>query len=140
MEKASLDRIKLLLEITEGERNHELLLSMKNLHKFGASPFPYIVIVIPCPLQEKLIKGEHFVLVDLLKSIPGSSSQVGFAQEPQAKITEGALVSIVWSDQSPLVVQDPKPAPQAAKKKKGKKGKKVKQVKAAGVGLEGLVD
>ena len=31
VEKASLDRIRRLLEITEGERNHELLLSVRNL-------------------------------------------------------------------------------------------------------------
>ena len=110
LEKASLDRIIRLLEITEGERNHELLLSMKNLQELGANTFPYIVPVIPHLLPEELIKGEHFILADLLKSIPSSSSQVGSAQEPQAEIAEGALVSIVWPDQSTLAMQDPKPA------------------------------
>ena len=75
-----------------------------------------------------------------MKSIPGSSSQAGSAQESQAKIIERALVSVVQPDQSPLVVQNPKPAPQATKKKKGKKGKKVGQVKAADARLEGSVD
>ena len=37
----------------------------------------------------------------------------------------------------PLFVQDPKPAPQAAKEKKKKK---VERVKAVGEGLEGFVD
>ena len=37
VEKASLDRIRRLLEITEGERNHDLLLFMKNLQKLGAN-------------------------------------------------------------------------------------------------------
>ena len=91
-------------------------------------------------LPEELIKGEHFVLTDLLKSIPGSSSQAGSAQESQADIIERALVSVVQPDQLPLVVQDPKPAPEAAKKKKGKKGMKVGQVKASDLGLEGSVD
>ena len=111
LEKANLDRIIRLLEITEGERNHELLLSMKNLQELGASAFHYIVPVIPHLLPEELIKGEHFVLADLLKSIPSSSSQVGSTQEPQAEIAEGALVSVVWPDQSTLAMQDPKPAP-----------------------------
>ena len=65
---------------------------------------------------------------------------MGSAQEPLDEIVEGALVSVVRPDQSPLDVQDPKSAPQAVKKKKGKKGKKVGQVKATGAGLEGFVD
>ena len=103
MEKARLDCIRRLLEINERECNHELLLSMKNLQELGASPFPYIIPIIHRPLLEELIKGEHFILVDLLKSIPGSSSQTGSAQ--------GALVSFVKPDQSPLAIQDPKLAP-----------------------------
>ena len=78
VEKARLDRIRQLLEIIERERNHELLLFAKNLQELGASPFPYTVLVIPRPLPEELIKGEHFILADLLKLISGSSSQVGF--------------------------------------------------------------
>ena len=57
VEKASLDHIRQLLEITEGERNHELLLSMKNLQKLGTNHFSYIVHVIPRSLPEELIKG-----------------------------------------------------------------------------------
>ena len=84
-------------------------------------------------MQEELVKGEHFILLDLLKAILGSSSQEGTSQEPQVEIAEGALVSFVQSEQSPLVVQDSKPTPQAAKKKKTK-------IKAAVLGLEGFVD
>ena len=104
MEKASLECIKWLLEIIEAERNHEILLSVNNLWELGASPFRYIVPVIPRSLLEELIRGKHFVLADLLKSIPGSSSQVRSSEEPQAKIAEGALVSLVRLDQSPLAV------------------------------------
>ena len=104
VEKANLKSIKHLVEIIEGERNHELLLSVKNLRELGASPFPYIVSVIPRPLPTKLVRGKHFVLTNLLKSIPGSSSQAGSVQEqePQADIVERALTSFVRSDQSPL--------------------------------------
>ena len=76
MEKAKLDCIRRLLEITERELNHELLLFAKNLQELSATPFPYIVPVLPRPLPEELVKDEHFVLVDLLKSILGSSSHV----------------------------------------------------------------
>ena len=94
---------------------------MKNLQKLGASPFPYIVSIIPRPLPTELIKGEHFVLADLLKSIPSSSSQAGVIQELQAETAQGSLVS-------------PKPTPQAAKKKKGKKRKKARDRGFCGLG------
>ena len=58
---------------------------MKNLNELGTSPFPYIITIIVCPLPEELIKGEHFTIADLLKSIPSSSSQARSAQEPQAR-------------------------------------------------------
>ena len=70
-----LDRICQLLEIIKRERHHELLLSAKNLHDLGTSPFPYIIHILPHPLPREVIKGEHFVLADLLKSLPGDSTQ-----------------------------------------------------------------
>ena len=85
MEKASLEHIKRLLEITEAKHNHELLLSVKNLQELGASSFRYIAPLIPRSLPKDLVKGEHFVLANLLMSIPGSSAQEGSAQEPQAE-------------------------------------------------------
>ena len=54
------------LEITKREPN-ELLLSVKNLQELGSSPFTYIAPVIPHPLPGEVVKGEHFVLTDLLK-------------------------------------------------------------------------
>ena len=82
------------LEIIERERS-ELLLSVKNSQKLGSNPFPYIAPVMPHPLPGEVIRGEHFVLSNLLKSISGSSSQVGSAREPYAEIAEGALVSFI---------------------------------------------
>ena len=89
MEKDRLDRIIRLLEITEREYNHDLLLSAKNLQELGSIPFPYIVLVIPCPLPEELVKGEHFILANLLKSIPGNSSQAVSYKEPQVEFAQG---------------------------------------------------
>ena len=114
-----MDRIRQLLEIIERERHHKLLLSIKNLQDLGPSPFPYIVLVLPRPLPSEVVKGEHFVLVDLLKSLLGGRSR---APCP-AKL-------------STLAMQNPKLAPQAMTKKKKKSG----QAKAAGEGLEGFVD
>ena len=140
MEKARLDRIRQLLKIIGRDRNHKLLLSTKKLYKLGASPIPYIVPGIPRPLPEELIKGEHFTLAGLLKSIPSSSSHVGSDQEPQAEFAQEALTTFVRPDQSLLAIQDSNPAPQAAKKKKGKNRTKVGQVKPTDMGLEGFVD
>ena len=81
-----------------------LLLYVKNLRELGSNPFSYIVLVIPRPLSEELVKGEHFVLADLLKLVSSSSSQVGAAQDPQAEIARGTLVSFLWLDQPPLAV------------------------------------
>ena len=89
--------ISRLLEITEKERS-ELLLSMKNSQELGSSPFPYIAPVIPRLLAGEVVGGERFVFADLLKSISGSSSQVGSAREPQVEIVERALVSFVRPD------------------------------------------
>ena len=69
-----MDCICQLLEITERERHHELLLFVKKLQELGASPSPYIVSVLPSPLPSEVVKGEHFVLVDLLRLFPGGSS------------------------------------------------------------------
>ena len=84
VEKASLEHIGRILEIIEGKHNHELLLSVKNLRELGANPFPYIVPVMG-PLPAELVRSEHYTLVDLLKSVPGSSKREGSAQEPQAE-------------------------------------------------------
>ena len=65
--------ISRLLEISERERS-ELLLLVKNLQELGSIPFPYIAPVITCPLPGEVVRGEHFVLADLLKSISGSPS------------------------------------------------------------------
>ena len=105
------------LEITERERI-ELLLSVKNSQELGSSPFPYIAPVIPRPLLVEVVGDEHFVVVDLLKSISGSYSQAGSAQYPQAEIAKGTLVSFVQPDQSPLREQDSQAAPQMVKRKK----------------------
>ena len=69
-----LDCIHRLLEITKKERHLDLLLSTNNLQDLCASHFPYIVPVLPRPLPNEVVKGEHFVLVNLLKSLPRGST------------------------------------------------------------------
>ena len=69
-----LDRFHRLLEIIERKHHHELLLSAKNLQDLDANHFPNIVHVLPHPLPSEVVKGEHFVLANLLKSLPEGST------------------------------------------------------------------
>ena len=73
IEKAGLENIRRLFEITEEEHNHELLLMVKNLRELGGSPFSYIIPIVPRSLPVEVFEGEHFVLADLLKLFLGSS-------------------------------------------------------------------
>ena len=63
VEKAGLENIRQLLEIMEAERNHELLLTVKNLRELGGNPFPYIIPIVLRSLPIKVIEGEHFILL-----------------------------------------------------------------------------
>ena len=121
------DRIYWLLEIIERERHYELLLSVKNLQELGTSPFPYIVHALPRPLPSEVFKGEHFVLADLLKSLPEGSS-----------LAEAALEPFVRLDHLPMAVQDPKPVAQVAKKKKKKENRVGKGCRCGIGGVCGL--
>ena len=74
VEKASFKKIQRLLEISERERHHEILLTAKNLRELSCSPSPYIILVISRPLPVEIMEVEHYVIVDLLNLAPGSSS------------------------------------------------------------------
>ena len=77
--------------------------------------------VLPRPLPSEVVKGEQFVLMDLLNSLPGGSTQAKVVLEPIFRL-----------DYLPLAVHDPKPAPQVVTKKKKKSG----QAKVVGEGLD----
>ena len=74
MEKASFEKIQRLLEISEWEQHHEILLIAKNLRDLSCSPSPYTIPVIPRPLPAEIVEGEHFVINDLQHLVPGNSS------------------------------------------------------------------
>ena len=122
-----------MLEITKAERSHELLLTTKNQRDLGGSPFPYIIPIIPHSLPAKAIKGENFVLVDLFKLVPGSSSQAVSAQEGQAKAAKGTLVKSACVTPP----QSPRPTPSRQKKRKETRARKTK---TATTRLEDFVD
>ena len=74
MEKTSFKKIQKLLEISERERHHEILLNARNFSELSHSPSPYIIPVIPRPLPIEIVEGEHYVIADLLNLAPGISS------------------------------------------------------------------
>ena len=72
VEKAGFKNIQKLLEISEWERHHEILLTVRNLCELSCNPSPYILPVIPHPLPIELVEGEHYVIADLLNLASGS--------------------------------------------------------------------
>ena len=74
VEKASLEKIRQLLEISEQERHYEVLLTPKNLANVRRNLTLYSLPIIPRPLPSKIVDGEHFVTVDLLNLTAGSGS------------------------------------------------------------------
>ena len=74
VEKASLDKIRRLLEISEQEYHYEVLLTLKNLADVRRNPIPYSLSIIPRPLPSEIVDGEHFVTADLLNLIAGRTS------------------------------------------------------------------
>ena len=133
IEKAGLENIRRLMEIIEVERNHELLLTARNLRELAVYAFSYIILVIPLSLLTELIKGEHFVLADLCKSNPGGSSKE-VAQEDQAEAAIGALVRSIRIIQP----QSLRPAPRPEKNEQDRK--RVWKTKVVGTELEDFMD
>ena len=108
MEKAGFKNIQKLLEISERERHHEILLTVRNLRELSRNPSPYILPVIPRPLPTEIEKGEHYVIVDLLNLSPSSSSP---AQTSETEAIGRELVISLWPEQPSFVRKDSDPAP-----------------------------
>ena len=73
VEKASLEKIRRLLEISEQERHYEVLLTLKNLADVRWNLTPYSLPIIPHPLPSEIVDGEHFITADLLHLTAGSA-------------------------------------------------------------------
>ena len=59
VEKVGFKKIHKLLEISEQERHHGILLTIKNLRELSCNPSPYTLLVIPRPLPVEVVEGEH---------------------------------------------------------------------------------
>ena len=71
VEKASLEKIHRLLEVSEQERYYEVLLTLKNLADVRRSPAPYSLPIISRSLPSEIMGGEHFVTTNLLDLLAG---------------------------------------------------------------------
>ena len=85
MEKASFEKIRRLLEVSERERLYKVLLTSKNLTNVRRNPSCYNLPIIPRPLPSKVVYGEHFVTTDLLRLISSDASTSGGAEAEIAK-------------------------------------------------------
>ena len=82
VEKASLEKICWLLEISEQGHHYEVLLSQKNLANVRRNPAPYTLVIIPRSLPSEIVDGEHFITTNMLSLIPGSASP---SRDPEAE-------------------------------------------------------
>ena len=106
VEKASLEKIRKLLEISELERHYEVLLTLKNLADVRRSPTRYSLPIIPRPLPSEIVEGEHFVTTDMLSLIAGSASPFGdptpeTSNREQASRAPSVLLASTSGDSNP---------------------------------------
>ena len=65
MEKASFDLLNKLFVISAGKRNHQTLITDRNLLAVVWEPQLYVFHIIPHLLLKVLVPGVHYVLKDL---------------------------------------------------------------------------
>ena len=65
MEKTSFDRLNKLFVISAGKRNHQTLITDRNLLAVVREPQSYVFHIIPHLLPKVLVPGAHHVLKDL---------------------------------------------------------------------------
>ena len=80
VEKASFEKIRRLLEVSEREPHYKVLLTLKNLANVRRNPTCYNFPVIPRLLPSEVVVGEHFVNDDLLRLISSGASTSGGAE------------------------------------------------------------
>ena len=74
MEKASFEKIRRLLEISEQKRHYEVLPTSKNLADVRRNPTPFSLPIIPHSLPSEIVDEEHCVTTDLLNLTAANAS------------------------------------------------------------------
>ena len=111
VEKASLEKIRSLLKISEPERHYEVLLTLKNLDDVRRILALYSLSIIPHLFPSEIADGEHFVTTDLLSLITGSSSP---SRNLEAETSNREQASRASSEPSASTSGDSSPAPPGA--------------------------
>ena len=96
VEKASLEKIRRLLEVFEQERHYEVLLTLKNLADVRQSPAPYSLSIIPHSLPLDIVNREHFVTSYLLGFLAGRAPST---RDPEAEASHWEQAS--WASSVP---------------------------------------
>ena len=97
VEKASLEKIRRLLEVSEQEHHYEVLLTLKNLANVRRSPAPYSLLIIPRSLPLEILDGEHFITSDLLSLLVGSEPSTGDPEAEPSHLEQALRASSVPS-------------------------------------------
>ena len=113
LEKASFEMIRRLLEISEQERHHEILLTVRKLRDLSHTPSPYSIPVILRPFSAEIVEGEHFVITDLQHLVSGSSSS---ARNSKIESTNWELVTSTQPGKPSSTREDSILSPQVMKK------------------------
>ena len=74
VKKSSIEKIPRLLDIFEGERHCQVLLTSKNISAMRRNPAPYTLPVIPRSLPSDIVEVEHFVIADLRRLVFGGAN------------------------------------------------------------------
>ena len=74
VEKSSIEKIRQLLEISEGERHYQVLLTQENISAVRRDSAPYTLPIIPRPLPSNVVEGEHFMLANVWRLASSSAS------------------------------------------------------------------
>ena len=138
VEKASFEKIKQLLRISERERSHVILLTAENIQALIDGPEPYAVPVIPRLLSSRVSAGEHYVISDLPHLLPPQPLAI-VEHNPEGGLPAAErprrLLSVQGSPSRVSRIVKKGGAGQAKKRKLTKK-----KTKSAGEGLEGFED
>ena len=111
--KSSFTKIQKLLDISEREQHHKILLTTRVPRELSCSPSPYIIPIIPRPLPTEIVEGEHYVIADLLNLATGSSSPT---KTSETETIGWELVISIWPEQPYLAREDSGLVPQISKK------------------------
>ena len=138
VEKASFEKIKQLLRISERERSHVILLTAENIQALIDGPEPYAVPVIPRPLSPRVSASEHYVINDVPHLLPPQPLAI-VEHNPEGGLPAAErprrLLSVQGSPSRVSQIVKKGGAGQAKKRKLTKK-----KTKSVGEGLEGFED